>query len=258
MKKIFVVLLINLIFNNIAIAESYYFKNCKLNEIISADYLIDLESKIINVILKKSNEKNQKFFDEIKLVEKDRIVTKKIKSSKSKNSYFIYYLDVKSQSVIKQNYQRSKVGEINLVKPVGEQEVNYCSDVKSDWEEVNKKKIIKKTIEEENKKKEKRRKELEEAKIKSEKKRKAMKNKHKVSVINNKWVKISKYSNDNDLNKKLIKDFDEKAKEICLLKNKNAFDILSRKIGIVETDETPAFGLEAVIKIGISGIIECK
>ena len=73
MKKIFVVLLINLIFNNIAIAESYYFKSCKLNEIISADYLIDLESKIINVILKKSNEKNQKFFDEIKLVEKNSV-----------------------------------------------------------------------------------------------------------------------------------------------------------------------------------------
>ena len=30
------------------------------------------------------------------------------------------------------------------------------------------------------------------------------------------------------------------------------------KIEIVETDETPAFGTETVIKIGINGIIECK
>ena len=94
MKRIFVVLLINLIFNNMAIAEVYYFKNCKLNEIISADYLIDLENKVINVVLKNPDGKNQKFSDKIELIEKNRIVTKKIKSSKSQDSYFIYYLDI--------------------------------------------------------------------------------------------------------------------------------------------------------------------
>jgi len=179
MKKIFVLLLINLIFNNIALAESYYFKNCKLNEIISADYLIDLDNKIINIVLKTPGGDEQKLFDKIKLVEKNRIVTEKIKSSKSQDSYFIYYLDVDTQSVIKQNYKLSKVGEINLVKPVGVKQKNYCSDVKSDWEAVRKRKLKEKIIKTKNKEKEKRRKELEEKKIKSKKKKKTKKKKKK-------------------------------------------------------------------------------
>ena len=258
MKRIFVVLLVNLIFNNLAIAEAYYFKNCKLNDIVSADYLIDLENKIINVVLKSTDGKNQKFADKIELVEKNRIVTKKIKSSKSQDSYFIYYLDVNTQSVIKQNYQRNKVGEINLVKPVGKKQKNFCTDVKSDWEADSIRKSKNKIIEDEKKEKEKRKKELEEAKIKSDKKKKFMENKHKISITNKKWIKISEYNSQDDLNKKLINDFKKQAKEICLSKNKNDFEILSQKISIAETDETPAFGLEAVIRIGINGIIECK
>ena len=258
MKRIFLILLINLLINNIASAESYYFKNCKLNEIISADYLIDLENKVINVILKNSNGEKQKLIDKIELVEKNRIVTEKIKSSKSQDSYFIYYLDVITKSVIKQNYKHSKVGEINLVKPVGGKQKNFCSEVKSDWFAVKEKKAKKKIIEDKNKKIEKRKKELEEAKIKSEKKKEAMKNKHKISITNKKWIKISKYNSQDDLNKKLIADFKNKAKEICISKNKNDFVILSQKISIVETDETPAFGLETVIRIGVNGIIECK
>ena len=109
MKRIFLILLINLLINNIASAESYYFKNCKLNEIISADYLIDLENKVINVILKNSNGEKQKLVDKIELVEKNRIVTEKIKSSKSQDSYFIYYLDVITKSVIKHPVLVSKI-----------------------------------------------------------------------------------------------------------------------------------------------------
>ena len=41
-------ILLNLAFCNIAFAESFYFKKCLLNEVVSADYLIDLENKIIN------------------------------------------------------------------------------------------------------------------------------------------------------------------------------------------------------------------
>ena len=33
---------------------------------------------------------------------------------------------------------------------------------------------------------------------------------------------------------------------------------LEKKIVIVEMDETPAFGLETVVKIGIDGVVECK
>jgi hypothetical protein len=258
MKRIFAALLINLIFNNPTFAEAYYFKNCQLNEIISVDYLIDIENKIISVVLKNSNGDVQKLYDKIELVEKGRIVTEKIKSSKNQDSYFIYYLDVNTQSVIKQNYKHSKVGEINLVKPVGKKEKNFCSDVKSDWFAVSKAKAKNKIIENKKKEIEKRKKELEEAKIKSEKKRKAMKDKHRISIVDEKWIKISKYSTDNKIRKKLINAFEKKANEICLKTNKNNFDILSQKTSIEETDDTPAFGLETVIRIGINGIIECK
>ena len=108
MKKIFIIVLLNLAFCNMAFAESFYFKKCLLNEVISADYLIDLENKIINVTLKSSDGKIQKIKDKIKLIEKDKIVTEKIKSSKNKDIYFIYYLDVNSQSVIKQEYKHSE------------------------------------------------------------------------------------------------------------------------------------------------------
>ena len=32
----------------------------------------------------------------------------------------------------------------------------------------------------------------------------------------------------------------------------------AKKIIVVEMDETPAFGLETVVKIGIDGVVECK
>ena len=49
MKKLFIIIFFNFMISNAVLAESYYFKNCKLNEVISADYLIDLDNKIINL-----------------------------------------------------------------------------------------------------------------------------------------------------------------------------------------------------------------
>ena len=55
---------------------------------------------------------------------------------------------------------------------------------------------------------------------------------------------------------KLKIDFDAKALEICA--SKGSYNTLDKKIEVLEIDETPAYGLETKLKIGISGVIECK
>ena len=55
---------------------------------------------------------------------------------------------------------------------------------------------------------------------------------------------------------KLKIDFDTKALELCTPK-KN-FIVLSKNIEILEVDETPAYGLESKLKLGINGVVECK
>ena len=258
MKKIILLILLNFLFYNTAFAESYYFKKCLLNETVSANYLINIEEKFINVIFESSDGKIQKVTDGIELIEKNKIISKKIKSSKSDDSYFIYYLDASSDSVIKQNYERQKIGEINLVKPVGEKIISKCKEVKADWDQVKKIEIIKKQIEEEEKKKKEEEKKMNEIKIKSEKKRKEQKNKYKVSIFGEKWIKLSEYNYDSIEKNKILKEFDKNAIEICLSNNKKEFNVIQKKIEIVETDDTPAWGTETVVKIGINGIIECK
>ena len=60
MKKILIILLFSIAICNSVFAESYYFKKCSLNKTVSADYLIDLENKIINVVFKSADGKIQK------------------------------------------------------------------------------------------------------------------------------------------------------------------------------------------------------
>ena len=54
---------------------------------------------------------------------------------------------------------------------------------------------------------------------------------------------------------KLKSDFEVKAKEVYLPK---AYETLDKKIEVLEVDETPAYGLETKVKIGINGVVECK
>ena len=51
-------------------------------------------------------------------------------------------------------------------------------------------------------------------------------------------------------------DFDLKASELCA--STGNFKILEKRIENLEIDETPAIGLEPKIKMGISGVVECK
>ena len=51
-------------------------------------------------------------------------------------------------------------------------------------------------------------------------------------------------------------NFSKRAFELCSpIEN---FNILEKRIDVLEIDETPAFGLEPKIKIGINGVVECK
>jgi len=75
-----------------------------------------------------------------------------------------------------------------------------------------------------------------------------------------------KYINYFNVNKNKVKgkkimdqlenDFNTKAFELCSpIEN---FNILEKRIDVLEIDETPAFGLEPKIKMGVNGVVECK
>jgi len=55
---------------------------------------------------------------------------------------------------------------------------------------------------------------------------------------------------------KLKIDFEAKAVELC--SPKVNYNVLERKIEVLDIDETPAYGLETKLKIGINGVVECK
>ena len=132
MKKIIISLFLNLAMCSVLFAESYHFNRCKISDMLSANYSIDLNKKMINVKLEAADGAVQKFSDPIELIEKDRITSKKIKSRKSQDAFFVYYLDAKSKSVIKQNYKK-EVG-IGLIRPYGPPKKTYCEVVKADWD----------------------------------------------------------------------------------------------------------------------------
>ena len=54
---------------------------------------------------------------------------------------------------------------------------------------------------------------------------------------------------------KLKADFEAKALELCSAKGN--YKVLDKKLDVLEIDDTPAYGLETVLKIGINGVIEC-
>ena len=55
---------------------------------------------------------------------------------------------------------------------------------------------------------------------------------------------------------KLKADFETKASELCAAKG--SYNVLRKRMEVLEVDETPAYGLETKLKIGISGVVECK
>ena len=139
MKKGIFIFLLVLMFSTLASAETYYFKECKLSNIATGNYIINIDKKIIEATLIASDGRVQKFIDKIKKIEKNQIVTEKIESGKGSNIYFEYYLDAKLKKITKLQYKRQKGLDIDVYK-IQEKKVSECSDVKGGW---NKKKIKK-------------------------------------------------------------------------------------------------------------------
>ena len=145
MKKIFVFVSLFFLICNTGWAESYYFKNCKLSNIVKADYIINLDKNVINVILKAVDGKVQKFSDKIKSVEKNKIISEKIKSERGVDLYYQYFLNSKAKSVIKLQYKKERGVDMEIFR-LKEKRLSYCLDVKADW---NKRKIKEAKVSEE-------------------------------------------------------------------------------------------------------------
>ena len=87
----------------------------------------------------------------------------------------------------------------------------------------------------------------------------AGKNRRSITIEAKKWVKLSEYESASGKGKKIMdqleNNFSAKASELC--SSTGNFNILEKRMEILEIDETPAFGIEPKIKIGINGVVEC-
>ena len=147
MKKTLTIIFLGLLFSNNAYAESYFFKNCKLSNAITGNYIINLEKNVIEVELIRPDGVTQNFSDKIKSIGKNKIISEKIKSEKSKELYFQYFLNSKSKSVTKLEYIKQSGMDMDIFK-LESKRITRCLDVKGDWD---KKKIEKTKIENEQK-----------------------------------------------------------------------------------------------------------
>ena len=127
--------MLGLLFCSTSFAESYYFKGCKLSNAVSGDYIINFDKNVIEVNLKAIDGAVQNFSDKIKKIEKEKIVSEKIKSQKGDNIYYQYFLNSKSKTVIKLQYIKETGSDLNIFK-LNQKRESYCSDVKADWDQL--------------------------------------------------------------------------------------------------------------------------
>ena len=133
MKKTLPILLLGLLFSNTVFAESYYFKGCKLSNVATGSYIINIDKKLVEVTLVAADGRVQKFLDKIKKIEKDRVITEKIESDKGDQIYFEYYLNVKTKKIIKLQYKKQSGPDIDIFK-IQEKKESKCSEVKGGWD----------------------------------------------------------------------------------------------------------------------------
>ena len=148
MKKILIILLLDLLFSNTVFAETYHFKGCKLSNTVLGNYIINLDKKIIEVTLVTVDGTVQKFSDRIKLIKKDLIISEKLKSGKGDKIYFEYYLNSKTKKLIKLQYKKQSGPDIDIFQ-IQEKRESDCADVKGGWD---KNKIEKASIDKEQEK----------------------------------------------------------------------------------------------------------
>ena len=142
MKKTLIMLSLGLLFCNTSFAELYFFNECKISNAVTGNYTINIEKNVIEVTFKTIDGKIQNFIDKIKLIEKDKIISEKIKSGKGEELYYQYFLNSKSKSVTKLVYKKESGIDIDVFN-LQEKRQSNCIDVKADW---NKNKIDKAKI----------------------------------------------------------------------------------------------------------------
>ena len=80
-----------------------------------------------------------------------------------------------------------------------------------------------------------------------------------ISIVAKKWIRISQYEKNTKKGKKVMdklkKDFEITAMELCA--STGNFKVLRKKLEVLDLDDTPAYGLETKLKVGINGVIEC-
>lgn len=135
MKKKILIILLSLFFCTESFAETFFFKGCKINNVVSGNYVINLEENVIEVELKSADGVVQNFSDEIKSIKADKIVSKKIKSNKGENIYYQYFLNPQSKSVIKIEFKKQTIAETEVFK-LFTKKVNNCSEVNSGWDKA--------------------------------------------------------------------------------------------------------------------------
>ena len=92
-----------------------------------------MDKNVIEVNLRSIDGKIQNFTDKIKIVEKNQIVSEKIKSGKGTEIYYQYFLNSKSKSVIKLQYKKEGGADMEIFK-LHEKKQSYCIDVKTGWD----------------------------------------------------------------------------------------------------------------------------
>jgi len=131
MKKVLFILFLSLTFCNTGFTESYYFKECKLNEYVSGNYFIDFDKNVIKVNLKTKDGTAQELTDKIKSITDDKIVTDIIQNKTDEKYYLQYQLDANSKSIIRQRY--IKKSEDAFIMPIGPKKKSDCANVKANW-----------------------------------------------------------------------------------------------------------------------------
>ena len=85
------------------------------------------------------------------------------------------------------------------------------------------------------------------------------KNRQSIIIEAKKWVKLNEYETTSGKGKKILdqleRDFILRASELCV--STGNYNVLEKRIDVLEIDETPAFGTEPKIKIAINGVVDC-
>ena len=105
MRNFFIIILLSVFLCNTSFADMYFFKQCKISNAVIGNYTINLKKNTIDVELKAGDGTVQNFSDKIKSIEKNKIISEKIKSAKGEEIYYQYFLNSKSKSVVKLEYK---------------------------------------------------------------------------------------------------------------------------------------------------------